>query len=301
MGSGDAAGTRQMRLRYEGACVSCRAALPAGTLAVYDRGSKTVTCLTCVAGGSSLPSANDQMLSTSLGELDDPAARPEQVVAEIFAGVAGSSARREHDRRSNKRETRIRETHPVLGGLILALSDDPQSTKAWAVGAQGEERLGRRLDGLVGERIRVLHDRRIPRSRANIDHIVVCPTGVFVIDAKKYTGRPSLGVEGGLFRPRVEKLIVGSRDCTRLVEGVHKQVDLVSSALISAGMGQIPVRGMLCFVDADWPIIGGAFRIDGLDVLWPKKAVEQVLKPGIMDDLAVSQVFHALATAFPPA
>jgi hypothetical protein len=301
MGSGDAAGTRQMRLRYEGACVSCRAALPAGTLAVYDRGSKAVTCLTCVAGGSSLPSANDQMLSTSLGELDDPAARPEQVVAEIFAGVAGSSARREHDRRSNKRETRIRETHPVLGGLILALSGDPQSTKAWAVGAQGEERLGRRLDGLVGERIRVLHDRRIPRSRANIDHIVVAPSGVFVIDAKKYTGHPSLRVEGGLFRPRVEKLIVGSRDCTHLVEGVHKQVDLVSSALISAGVGQIFVRGMLCFVDADWPILGGDFRIDGLDVLWPKKAAEHILNPGSMDESAVSQVFHALATAFPPA
>jgi hypothetical protein len=241
------------------------------------------------------------MPSTSLGELEDPATpqAPEEI--EIFAGVAGSSARREHDRRSNKRETRIREAHPVLGGLILAVSDDPQSTKAWAVGAQGEERLGRRLDSLVGERIRVLHDRRIPRSRANIDHVVVASSGVFVIDAKKYTGRPSLRVEGGLFRPRVETLIVGSRDCTRLVEGVHKQVDLVSSALISVGMGQILVRGMLCFVDADWPILGGDFRIDGLDVLWPKKAAEQILKPGSMDESTVSEVFHALATAFPPA
>ena len=94
-------------------------------------------------------------------------------------------SQREYERRKNKRETRIREAHPRMGGLILALSDDPQSTKAWATGAQGEERLGRQLDGHVGDGVHVLHDRRIPPTKANIDHIVVCPSGVFVIDAKK--------------------------------------------------------------------------------------------------------------------
>jgi len=40
---------------------------------------------------------------------------------------------------------------------------------------------------------------------ANIDHIVVCPSGVVVIDAKRYRGRPSLQTQGGFFSPRVEK------------------------------------------------------------------------------------------------
>ena len=62
---------------------------------------------------------------------------------------------------------------PKLGGLILALSDDPQSTRAWDTGALGEERLGNRLNELASGAIRVLHDRRIPGSRANIDHIAV--------------------------------------------------------------------------------------------------------------------------------
>src|SRR5699024_9308893 len=96
----------------------------------------------------------------------------------------------------------------------------------------------------------VLHDRRIPGSRANIDHIVVTAGGVWVIDAKRYRGRPALRVEGGLIRPRVEKLMVGRRDCTKLVDGALKQVALVRQALEG-----VPVTGALCFVEADWPLI----------------------------------------------
>lgn len=149
--------------------------------------------------------------------------------------------------------------------------------------------------------MRVLHDRRIPRTRANIDHIAVSRAGAFVIDAKRYKGGPQLRVEGGFLRPRVEKLVVGSRDQTRVVAGVHKQVDLVREALSSAGLAELPVRGVLCFVDADWPLIGGSFVIDGVDVLWPKKLATQLLADGSIDDEAVDRAHRALATAFPPA
>ncbi len=94
------------------------------------------------------------------------------------------------------------------------MTDEPQRATAWATGAEGEERVGARLDRLVSESVRVLHDRRIPGSRANIDHLVVAPSGVHVIDSKKYQGRPERRAEGGLFRPRVERLVVGGRDRT---------------------------------------------------------------------------------------
>jgi hypothetical protein len=222
-------------------------------------------------------------------------------VGDVFAGVAGASAQREYERRRLKRETRIRRAHPIVGGLILAVSDEPQSTKAWAVGAQGEERLGRWLDGLTGENTHVLHDRRIPKTKANIDHIVVGPSGVFVIDAKKYKGRPRLSIEGGVLRPRLEKLIVGSRNCTKLVSGLQKQVDLVNAALQSAEVEQIPVSGMLCFIEADWPLIGGDFVIAGLRVLWPKKAASYIKQPGPIDASMALQIHRALAMAFPSA
>ena len=66
------------------------------------------------------------------------------------------------------------------------------STTAWDVGAQGEEKLGHGLDRLASDTLRLVHDRRIPRSRANHDHIAVTANGAHVIDAKRYRGRPHL-------------------------------------------------------------------------------------------------------------
>ena len=185
--------------------------------------------------------------------------RPTPVAAAVEdAGVAGSSARREYERRKARDEERLRQKWGKLGGVAVALSDEKQSTKAWATGAVGEERLGARLDSLVSESIAVLHDRRIPGSKANIDHIAITAAGIWVIDAKRYKGRPELKIEGGILRPRVEMLLVGRRDCTKLVDGVLKQIDLVREVV-----GDLPVTGALCFVEADWPLIGGAFTTQG--------------------------------------
>ncbi|MBC7595298.1 MAG: NERD domain-containing protein [Kineosporiaceae bacterium] len=277
--------------------------MPVGTSAVYDRDTKSVTCMACLA--ETIPSAPQTTGPDFPESFDDaksalPELGPEQ--SEAFAGVAGASAQHEYERRKNKRETRIRDAHPRMGGLILALSDDPQSTKAWATGAQGEKRLGRQLDGLIGDGVHVLHDRRIPPTKANIDHIVVCPSGVFVIDAKKYQGqRPSLRIEGGWIRARTETLMVGSRNRTNLVDGVHQQVARVQAALDAKGLSAVPVGGMLCFVEADWPLIGGDFTIAGLNVLWPKKVASHIIKPGAVDIDTVKRVYQALASSFPPA
>lgn len=211
--------------------------------------------------------------------------------------MAGSSARREHERRVAKREQRIRSKHPRLGGLILALSDEPQSTKAWATGAVGEERLGRRLDATAGPLVRVLHDRGIRRSRANLDHLVVCANGVFVVDAKRYQGRPHhVIVEGGFFTPRVDKLLVGRRDCTKLVDAGLKQADLVRGALAD---DTVEVRSVLCFVEADWPLLGGDFVIRGVMVTWPKKLAATIARPGPLTEEQITDAQQRLATAFP--
>ncbi len=284
--------TKVMRLRYAGTCRACHTDLAAGTTAVYDRSTKSVTCLECPPDVVEVAVPQPESVAPTV---------PEPRPAPVETGSAGSSAQREYERRKARREGRIREAHPRLGGLILALSDEPQTTTAWARGARGEEVLGRSLDTLGDRGVRVLHDRRIPRTKANIDHIAVCPAGMFVIDAKRYRGRPTLRVEGGILRPRTAKLMVGSRDCTKVVEGVHKQVAQVRAALDQAGFPDVPVRGMLCFVDADWPLFGGSFTIDAVDVLWPKKAAERLTAAGPIDPHAVDEMHRALASAFPVA
>ena len=149
--------------------------------------------------------------------------------------------------------------------------------------------MGARLDGIASDSIRVLHDRRIRGSRANIDHLVVTPSGVWVIDTKKYSGSPSLRVEGGILRPRVEKLVVGGRDKSRLVDGVLRQVECVREEV-----REVPVRGILCFVDSEWPLLAGSFRVNGVEVLWPRKLVGRLTAagPAVVDVDAVAGVLE---------
>ena len=264
-----------MRLRYAGTCRLCGCELPAKTEAIYEPSGKTVRCVTHEQSPDESP-------------LD---------VGRVEAGTPGASARREFERRKAKREERTRAKHPKLGGLILALGDDPQSTKAWNVGALGEELLGNRLNEIASDMLRVLHDRRIPGTRANIDHLAVTPTGVYVIDAKKYKGRPRLKVEGGLLRARAEKLLVGTRDCTKVVDGVLKQVEVVRTVTGD----DVPVHGVLCFVEADWPLVGGSFSTRGVEALWPKKLYSKLSADGPRGTTDVDAIHRQLASSLPPA
>lgn len=285
-----------MKLRYAGTCRICDVDIPSRSEAIYERATKTVRCV----AHDEAPAAN---VSSPLEESGASEVLP------VDVGTAGASARREFDRRRETRESRVRTKHPKLGGLVLALSNDPQSTTAWSTGALGEERLGARLNELSNDSILVLHDRRIPRTRANIDHIAVTPTGVWVIDAKKYRGRPALRVDGGILRPRAEKLLVGTRDCSKLVDGILKQVEVVEDALLPDGRpegsgrpwGRVPVHPVLCFVEADWPLFGGAFTTRDVDVLWPKKLYPRLQADGPLSLTDIAQIHRHLAEALPPA
>ena len=61
---------------------------------------------------------------------------------------------------------------------------------AWAAGEVGERRVGAVLDRIAAEfRALVLHDRLTRAgSKANIDHVVVTPGGVFIVDTKNWYG-----------------------------------------------------------------------------------------------------------------
>ena len=60
----------------------------------------------------------------------------------------------------------------------------------WKRGADGEEATATALMGLVPGSWVVIHDVAWPgRKLANIDHVVVGPPGVFVIDSKNWSGR----------------------------------------------------------------------------------------------------------------
>ena len=132
-------------------------------------------------------------------------------------------------------------------------------------------------------------------SRANIDHIAVTAAGIWVIDAKRYAGRPQVKASGGLFRPRVQKLYVGSRDCTSLVDGV-----LTQAAQVQAAMADIPVHPVLCFVDSDWDLLAGPIEISGVSVTTPRR-LKGALSKETEGPFPVTAMAKAIAAGFPPA
>ena len=143
--------------------------------------------------------------------------------------------------------------------MILALQDAPQHERSWARGAAGEELVEQALVKRC-PKIPVLHDRRIPGSRANIDHIAVAASGVRVIDTKRYKGKLHIA------KPLLGKptLKVAGRDQTKLVDDLAKQVALVTAPVAALEL-DIPVRGCLCFVDTELPLLGTP-TIDGLTI-----------------------------------
>ena len=112
----------------------------------------------------------------------------------------------------------------------------------WNTGPEGERGLAAFLAARCPQ-VPMLHDRSASRSRANIDHVAIAPTGVYVIDCKRYRGK--IEVTRPLFGPR--KLKIRGRDRTGLIDGLERQVAQVEVALAAIGV-EVPVHGCLCFV-----------------------------------------------------
>ena len=303
---------KTMRLRYAGVCESCGRAVEKGETAHYLPATRSVRCVLCGPGeqlsvgvsstlGPTIPrgaieaGAPIELMQGmsarpgSCGDCGRRIARAAEAVVDQAGmprlcldcvvldtlhvlGVAGGGARREHARRLERHQTKVRTTHPRLGGLILALNEDPSHVRAWQTGAVGEEEFGQALSAMASDAIKVLHDRKVPRSSANIDHIAVTSQTVWLLDTKRYKGR--LETRGhGLFSRRPPDLYVGGRNQTKLVTGVHRQIEVVEGVLesftTSAGC-EVPVRGALVFVHAEVGLLTKPFLVDGIWVGWGK-------------------------------
>jgi hypothetical protein len=130
-----------------------------------------------------------------------------------------------------------------------------EQARSWQRGVRGERRTARLLDRLTGDGYVVFHDLAVPGSTsANVDHLVIGPTGVFVIDTKQWTGSVHQRADGlawhnhypldrTLERVRWEAEAVGRLLGTRIhplvcVHGAHVQGD----GLHAQGVAIVPAH-----------------------------------------------------------
>jgi hypothetical protein len=160
-----------LHLRRPDVCIVCGVSLAAGCRASWDPTARTVTCAKCAQASGEGPGPGP----------------PEHALDQ---GRPGASAAREHRKRKRKREARTRQAHPRVGGLLLALRREPRQEAAFRLGELGEKTTANYLERrTLNAPVMLLHDRRMPEVRGNIDHLAITPTGVFVIDAKNVKGK----------------------------------------------------------------------------------------------------------------
>jgi hypothetical protein len=91
----------------------------------------------------------------------------------------------------------------LLGVAVAALASwrlrfrPSEQARTWQRGAQGERHTARLLDRLTRDGFVIFHDLAVPgNTSANVDHLAIGPSGVFVIDSKQWTGSVHQGVDG---------------------------------------------------------------------------------------------------------
>lgn len=129
--------------------------------------------------------------------------------------------------------------------------------------------------------IEVLHDRQPEAALHPLDHVVVAPSGVWVIDSMGDTGRVH-GAEATDFLRPAWRLFVGGVDRTVLVDDVRRRAGVVRNVLVANGEGRVPVRPILCFSDAALGSVTPPFVMAGVLVTSRRHVVEPFsVAPGL--------------------
>jgi hypothetical protein len=137
----------------------------------------------------------------------------------------------------------LRAAHPLkaVASRILGTNTDE---RAWSKGASGE-----RLAGWFFDRLprpwRVFHDLPIGERKANVDHLVVGPAGVFTVNTKNLAGTVRV-------TPRTLR-VNGAR--TDFLPKAAHEADR-ASRLLSAALGRhVDVRAVLAIFADRWEIV----------------------------------------------
>jgi hypothetical protein len=262
------ADARLIRMRYPGECLVCARDLERGAHAWWNDERRFVTCVECS------------------GVADDPDFNPPDLMHRT--GFANENFKRDQLRDLKDSDNSIRNAYADLGRMIWDVSHARTSPKVWGVDAGGKSIVGEMLDPLVDHGMIVLHDVRMPSERNKVDHIVVAPSGIHVIDSRSFRGQRVEIRKDKRFIGHSSSLYVGGRDFTHLIENMGHQVRRVyafTNDLPSAY--NTNVTPVLCFVDAQWRWARKRLALGNVEILWPKVLLRLLSRPGSLsrDDI----------------
>jgi hypothetical protein len=138
----------------------------------------------------------------------------------------------------------------ALVGWRLRFRPSSQA-RAWQRGAAGERHTARLLDRLGRDGYVSFHDLAMPDSTANLDHLVVGPSGVFVIDSKQWTGEVQQSADGLVWHDHYR--------LDRTLAALRWQAETLGRLL------DVPVAPLVCVHGAH--IQGGGLHAQGVAIV----------------------------------
>jgi hypothetical protein len=214
--------------------------------------------------------------------------------------TAGAGASRIADEQTRKHSERLLAAYPMLGEHLIANARPTNDMYAWLRGADGERIVGRKLDIAASEgRIVVLHDRRMP-SGGNIDHLVIGPRRISVIDAKHYRNKR--------ITKENDTLKVDGKNAEHLIDQVRHQRVAVCDVLADQPKIADNVSAVLAFVAGKLGFSGsiihrGVFCGDLKEAVGYATWRHLVIGTATikLDQDQRTELAESLARAFPPA
>ena len=108
-----------------------------------------------------------------------------------------------------------------------------QDARNWRRGARGERRTARQLNRLTRHGWVVFHDLAVPDSRANADHLLIGPAGVFLADSKNWRGYLAFAADGTLWH--------GSYPLTATLATIGFEAAAIAGTLAVPGLAVEPL------------------------------------------------------------
>jgi hypothetical protein len=124
---------------------------------------------------------------------------------------------------------------------MAAVIRDPGGAARWLAGANGEKATALWLRPLIYRGWVILHDRSIPGMRANVDHILIGPGGLFVVDSKMWRKSAlSISTRRTLLREGIEVDLSNTSMETAIVE---QALGTRAKAILCVHGCRLPPRG----------------------------------------------------------
>lgn len=181
----------------------------------------------------------------------------------------------------------------TLAVHVLYLRNRPGPVTSWRHGAMAERRTGRVLASLDPGGFRVLHDRALPGlPAANLDHLVIGLTGVYVIVSRRWT----LGVR--LWSDH-RRLWAGGRPVANLQVAVVRAAHTVAELLAAELDDEVAVAPVVAVHGARVP--RGGLRFGGV-MFHRSRRVPRFIgaHPVVLTSAEVAMITVAAERAFPP-